>query len=250
MLTLWVDKQGLLASNWVCADNWVLRDDWLAADDTTSPSGTLNLLDARVGSLQAVKSLLELWAQAIISLDLVNEDGITASSRLIEDVEEGGCRWLLLVGNVRVPCNRGSVSLEVAGGESVTGTTVNEVNLWVSLWRARGWVDVMTAKVSTVLEGLVDWKVGKVLVAECNDLALGDETGELVLAGVGESRELNAIDLSADGWGKVDGGYSLWKEVLVGGVGIFAMVVVLVWSQCWVLLLWVESWEVVLVLRR
>lgn len=232
----------------MCADNWVNRDDWLAADNTASGLGALNLLDTGVSSFQAMKSLLELWGESVVRLDLVDKDGVTTSSWLIKNVEEGSSWWLQFVGDIRVPCNRRSAGLEKVGGEGVTGSTVDEMDLWKTLWRAGGWVDVVAAEVFTVLECLVDGEISEILVAEGNDFALGDETGKLVLASVGEGGELDALDFSANGWGEVDGGDSLWEEVLVRCICVLAVLVVLECGQWTVLLLWVEGWEVVLVL--
>ncbi len=75
----------------------------------------------------------------------------------------------------------GVASKEVSAA-GVLCSTVHEVNLGVTLWGTGGLVDVMTAKVATEFESLIDGEVRKVLVAECNDLPLGNEQGELVLA--------------------------------------------------------------------
>lgn len=75
---------------------------------------------------------------------------------------------------------------------AVAGAAVHEVNLGMSGRRATGRVDVVTAKVATKFEGLFDGQVGKVLGAEGDDLALGHEARELVLAGVVETAQLDA----------------------------------------------------------
>jgi hypothetical protein len=80
---------------------------------------------------------------------------------------------------------------------------MNKMDFWVSLGRPGGRMDVMTAKVATVLEGVSNGEVSKVLAAEGDDLALGDEAGELIFAGSVERGELDALDLGADGGSQV-----------------------------------------------
>lgn len=46
--------------------------------------------------------------------------------------------------------------MEVLGCELITCSTVNEVDLWVSYWRARSRMNVVTAEVLAVLEGVGD----------------------------------------------------------------------------------------------
>lgn len=56
------------------------------------------------------------------------------------------------------------------------------MDLWVSVWCAGGRVDVVSSEVSAEVQGVLDGEGGEVLVAEGDDLALGDEEGELVFA--------------------------------------------------------------------
>jgi hypothetical protein len=66
------------------------------------------------------------------------------------------------------------------------------MDLGEALGRAGGRVDVVTAKVGAVLEGLGDGEVRKVLVSKGHHLALGDKVSQLILAGGAERRQLDA----------------------------------------------------------
>lgn len=68
----------------------------------------------------------------------------------------------------------------------VTLATVHKVNLGIPLWGPRRGVDVVTAKVLAILQGVWDGQVGKVLVSEGNNLALGDVVSQLIFARVAE----------------------------------------------------------------
>ncbi len=89
--------------------------------------------------------------------------------------------------------------LEVGLEPFILCTTVDEMNLRIALGGSRGGMDVMTSKVAAVLEGIGDGQLSKVLVTEGDDLALSDETGQLVFAGIIQRGQLNASDFSSDG---------------------------------------------------
>lgn len=109
----------------------------------------------------------------------------------------------------------------------------------------------LPAEVAAELEGLLNGQVLEVLVAEGDDLALGDEARQLVLAGVVELAELDAADLGADGGRQVgDGHLVLGQQVRVGRVGVLAVVIVLEGLERRVLLVGVPGREVVRVLWR
>lgn len=54
--------------------------------DATSGSRGVDLLDARVGGLEAVQTLLEQGAEAVIGLHGIDEEGVTTGLGLLEDV--------------------------------------------------------------------------------------------------------------------------------------------------------------------
>ena len=198
-LTLRVHEERLLASDGVCPYNGVSVDDRFTTLDAALLHAGVDLLDTRVGSLQAVQQLLEVRREAVVCLDSVGKEGVATSLRNVEDVQEGDARRLLLVGDVGVPRHGARSGLEEGLKRLVTRTTVDEVHLRVASGRARSGMDVVTAKVAAELQRLGDGQVGEVLVAEGHDLAIGDVSRELILARVGEAADLDALDFSADG---------------------------------------------------
>jgi hypothetical protein len=68
-------------------------------------------------------------------------------------------------------------------------------------WRTEGRAEVLVAEIPAEIERL-DEQVGKVLATEGDDLALGHEARQLVLARrtkTAEATELDAADFGADG---------------------------------------------------
>ncbi len=57
----------------------------------------------------------------------------------------------------------------------------------------------MPAEIPAEIERLLDKQLGKVLAAEGDDLALGHEARQLVLAACTKAAEMDAADLGADG---------------------------------------------------
>lgn len=123
----------------------------------------------------------------------------------------------------------------------VLRTAVDEVNLREAFRRPGSGMDVMTAKVAPEVESFVDWEISEVLAAEGDDLALGDEAGELVFAGVGEGAQLDAADFCPDGGSEVCDLCALGEEVFVRSIGILPVFVMLELGQWRVLLVRVPS---------
>ncbi len=109
-------------------------------------------------------------------------------------------------------------------------------------------VNLVTAKEFAKVKSLLDGQIGKVLLAEGYDLALGYEARELTLTGAAQLAQLDATDLSANGRSEVGDLSALRKELGVRRVGILAGIVVLERLQRRVLLLGIPSREVVLIL--
>lgn len=99
-LTLAVDEEGLFARGRVSPDNRVLVHDGLPPLDAGPDGGGVDLLDARVRGPQAVKTLSEERAQTLVCLDGVDKERVAPGVWLVEDVEKGGARGLLLVRDV------------------------------------------------------------------------------------------------------------------------------------------------------
>lgn len=218
-----VDVERLLARSRVRADNGMAVDDGLAPLDAVADSGGVDLLDARVGGPEAVQTLLEERAEALVGRDGIDEERVAARLRLVQDVQEGGAGGLLLVGNVRVPGDARRARREEGLVRLVALAAVHQVNLGMALGSARRGVDVLAAKVRAVLQRVGDRQVRKVLVAEGNDLALGHVQRQLVLAGVGQRRQLDALDLAADGGRQVGARDALGEQVGERGIGILAV---------------------------
>jgi hypothetical protein len=108
--------------------------------------------------------------------------------------------------------------LEVLLCRLVSGTSVYKMNLWETLWRTRGWVDMKFPEISTIVESLVDGQVGKVLVAKRYNLTLGNKSSELVLACRTELAELDTCNLSADRWSQIVGNNPFGEQLWVTGV--------------------------------
>lgn len=249
-LTLRVDVKRLLSSGRVRPDNRVLVDHRIAPLDAAPRSRGVDLLDAGVRGLQAVQPLLEQRAEAVVRLDGVDEERVAPGLGLVEDVQERGSGRLLLVRHVRVPRDRARARGEEFLRAAVSGAAMHEVDLGEPLRRAGRGVDVVAAEVAAKLERLLDRQVGEVLATEGDDLALGDEPRELVLARVAERAELDAGDLCADCGCQVrDFGRVLGQEVGECGVGVFAVLIVLEGLERWVFLLRVPRREVVGILQ-
>lgn len=227
------------------AHDRVLVGDRLATHDAAALVAELGLFDARVDGLEAVEALLEGGREAVVGFNLVDEGGVAAGLGGVEDVEEGRSGGLGLIGDVRVPGYAAVAAGEEVVQLALASDAVHEVNLGVALGGAGGGVDVVAAEVATEVEGIFDGEIGKVLVAECDDLALGDEEGELVLASGGELAELHAADFRAGCGGQLGDFAALDKEILEGWVGANTMLYVLEWLERRVLLVIVIDWKIV-----
>lgn len=102
-LTLRVDIDSLLARGGVCPDDGVLVHNRLTPLDAASGSRRVDLLDTRMSGLEAVQTLLEQGAEAVVGLHGIDEEGVTTGLGLLEDVQEGSTWRLLLIRDIRVP---------------------------------------------------------------------------------------------------------------------------------------------------
>lgn len=104
---------------------------------------------------------------------------------------------------------------------------MDKMNLRMTLRRSRGRMNVMTPEVASELESFCNGKVGKILVSEGYYFALRDVAGEFVLASIGETAQLNALNLSTDCGSEMGDLCVGFDEVGKARVGIFAVFVVL-----------------------
>jgi hypothetical protein len=79
-----VDIKSLLACCGVDSDDGVLSLDGFSADGSIALSGALSLLDSTVDDLQSLQTLLELVREAVVSLNLRDEEGVTTDGGLQE----------------------------------------------------------------------------------------------------------------------------------------------------------------------
>ena len=77
------------------------------------------------------------------------------------------------------------------------------MKLWATGRTAAGGVDVVAAEVAAPVEGGLQRQVGEILVAKCNDFALGDEKRKLIFCHWSQLAKLNAGYFRADGRGEL-----------------------------------------------
>lgn len=108
----------------------------LTSLDAAPSSRRVDLLDTRVGGLEAVQALLEHGAEAVVGLHGIDEKGVTTGLGLFEDVQKRGARWLLLVRDVAMPGHRTQSS-----NARLLGGPFHRENLgegWLTGWRRKG----------------------------------------------------------------------------------------------------------------
>lgn len=62
-------------------------------------------------------------------------------------------------------------------------------------------MNVVSTEIATKVKRFLNGEIGQVLVAEGDNLAFGNKTRKLVLAGVVELTQLNAANFSTNTWG-------------------------------------------------
>lgn len=145
----------------------VLRCDRVAASNSATVQTGIHLLNAGVHCLQAVQPLLELGRETPVCLDHVGEQCIAATGRAIQHIQERGAWGLLLEGDVGVPGDRIGALFEESGTGAIVRTAEDEMDLGEALGCAGGLVDVVSAEVSGVLDGVLDGEGREILIAEC-----------------------------------------------------------------------------------
>lgn len=116
--------------------------------------------------LQSVETFPEARRQTLVCLDHVGEEGVAAGGGAVERIQECCAGGLLLEGDVRVPCDSVGALLQEGLASAVVGTAEDEVDLWESLGGTGGLVDVVSAKVAGIVDGLLNREGCEVLVAE------------------------------------------------------------------------------------
>ena len=183
------------------------------------------LLKATMHRLQAMQALLQALTQAIIRLDLARKQGIPTNLGAIKQIQKRNPGGLFLIRHIRVPGHAAVAAREEGLEVRRAGRreTVHDVEFRMTLGRAGCGVDVVTAEEGTELQRALLWQVGEILVAEGDDLALGDEQRELCFAGFVERGQLYAVYFGADGGGEVLDFGTRWEQVGVAWVGVFSV---------------------------
>jgi hypothetical protein len=150
----------------VSADNWVLGGNGITTSNATTVQASIDLFKAGVHSLEPVKTLPELRRQTLVCLDHITEQGIATGCWAIQDIQEGGAGRLLLEGYVRVPCDSVGTLLQERLAGAIVGAAEDQMNLGEALGGSRGLVDVVSAKVSGVVDDLLNGAGRKILVTE------------------------------------------------------------------------------------
>lgn len=231
---LGVHVNRLFTGDGVAPDNGVDMSHGSAADDALAVEGGVGLLHRRVDSLQTVEALTEGGGETAVGFGLVGEEGITTGRRAFKEVEESGSRGLAFIRDVGMPRNAVCPRLQKPAGGQVALGAVDEVDLWVTLGRAAGGVDVVSPKVRAEIEGGLDGQVGKVLVAEDDDLLLRNKQRQFIFPRVVETRQLDPRHLGSEGGGQItdiEVLVVLGEEVGEGRIGAVAGVDVLKGSQ-------------------
>jgi hypothetical protein len=82
------------------SDERMLSCNRLSPQNTALAHRCFSLLNRRMCGLETMQSFLEPRAESVIRLNLRGKDSITPALRLVEDVQECGSWWLLLIGNI------------------------------------------------------------------------------------------------------------------------------------------------------
>jgi hypothetical protein len=136
--------------------DWVLVHYWIPPYKTASYLCTIGLFETGVDSFETVQALLELGRKALVGLGHICEQGVTAASGPIEQIQECGTWWLGLESDIGVPRDGVGVLFQKLQAGLVVSASVNEVDFWESLGCTRRYVDVMTTKVTAKFQRLLN----------------------------------------------------------------------------------------------
>lgn len=195
-----------------------------------------------------MKALFDCRGKTIIRLNLIHKNGVSANLRAIEKVQERGTGRLQLISNIRMPRDTAVLRREIFIILPGVIIPVDKVNLWIALGSATSRVDMVSSKIATKVEGLLDRQVCKVLVSKGDNLALGDEESKLILAGGSEFAQLDAGDFGSDGGCELLDSRSFREKIFEGWVGVFTMIDVREWLERRILFAIVPDGQVVWIL--
>lgn len=78
----------------MCTHDWVLVHYWVPPYEAAPRLCTLGLFETGVDSFETVQAFLELGRKALVGLGHIREQGVTATGRPIEQIQECGTWWL------------------------------------------------------------------------------------------------------------------------------------------------------------
>lgn len=155
--TLRVDKKCLLARSRVSSHEWMFGGHRFSAADGTASLRRIHLLQPRVHSYKAVKTLPQLGTQSFVCLDLVNKDGIPPGSWRVENVQDSRARRLQLVRHIAVPSDCRCLAFQDGCAGQLVGASVDKMDLGMAGRAPARWVYVERAKIAAKLDGFGNW---------------------------------------------------------------------------------------------
>lgn len=81
-----------------------------------------------------MQSLFDCWRKPPVGFNLVYKSGITTDFRTVKQVQERSTRWLLLICNIRMPCNAAILCCELLVIFPRIIVPVNKVDFRITLW--------------------------------------------------------------------------------------------------------------------
>lgn len=125
---------------------------------------------------------------------------------------------------------------------------VNKMDLRVPLRSSASGVDMVSPKIASKIEGVLDRQVCKILISECDNFALSNEESKLIFSGCSELAQLNTCNFRSDSRGEFLNLRSFWKKIFEGRVGIFAVINMRKWLERGVFFAMIPDRQIVLIL--
>jgi hypothetical protein len=125
---------------------------------------------------------------------------------------------------------------------------VNEMDLRVPFWCPTRRVDMVSPKIASEIESLLDGQVCEVLISKCNNFTLSNKKSKLVLSGSSKLAQLNTGHFGSDSWREPFDLRPFWEKIFERGIGIVAMVDVYEWLKRRIFLAIIPDGQIVWVL--
>lgn len=125
---------------------------------------------------------------------------------------------------------------------------MNEMDLRVPFRSPASGMDMVSPKIASEIESLLDRQVCEVLISECDDFALSNEESKLIFSSGSQLAQLNTCNFRSDGGGELFNLRSCWKKIFEGRVRVFAMIDVCERLERWVFFAMVPDGQIVWIL--